>query len=806
MTSRLSRAWRSPAFRIQALALLIAALVLTTLLQMQAGLEQRFNERTATTLGGDLVLSGSRAPEPAQEQKMAGVNGATVIDFASVLIHKQQFLLASVRAVSPHYPLYGELLAADRRLGPGIPRARGPAPGNIWLAGTALDRLGLEVGDHIALGQRQLRLTHVIVKEPDQQRGFYSMNPAAMINLADLPGTGVLATGSRYRHTRLLSGDGAIIARLRKQLEPGLRADQQLRSARDPAMQQQGPLRQLFLWSRLAVLLVLMLCTAALYLAAQVRSRQQRTLIAVMKTVGASRRQLMARLIGSDMLPLLMVAAVGAGLAVLASMPLLTMLGMPMSSLSWRVLAGWLGPMLLWAGAAMPMLWQLWRAPAGQLLGDHARQSGGHRTLTAVVLALLLLAGLLSGSVTALWPLVLMMLLAGLGLPLLLWPLMRLADQFSDRLPLAPRLGLRRLSRRQAITLPLLASLSLALAVISLSMQNGHQLVSQWRGSLPQQAPNYFVINLFEHDLPVLRKWLHEHGARAQPLYPISRARLTAINDEPVRAAVSKESDRAERALNRDLSLTEAQRLPDSNKVTTGRWVRSAGEVSVEARLAESLGIVAGDTLTFTGSRGQLNARVVGLREVNWESFSPNFYFMFGPGSLADQDRTWLTSFYLPKDDSGQLAGLVQQMPQISLLDVNALLNTLQNLIRQASQAALALGVALLLAALLVLLAAWQAGHLQRREDNRLLVILGGQRALLRRVSAWQAAFLAISAALLANLVHLAALWPLGQLLFDGQVPLTLWLLLPWALAALLVAVAALNPGASAPRQAPVTQ
>ena len=345
----------------------------------------------------------------------------------------------------------------------------------------------------------------------------------------------------------------------------------------------------------------------------------------------------------------------------------------------------------------------------------------------------------------------------------------------------------------------------MAMAVISLSLQIGLQLVSQWRHTLPQKAPNYFVINLFDHDLPLLKSWLLNHDAQVQPFYPVSRARLTTVNGEPVTRVVRKDNDQGARALNRDLALTEATRLPSSNRVIAGRWVEKQQEVSVEASLAQSLGIRPGDTLTFTGSRGTLAAKVVGLREVNWESFAPNFYFMFGPGSLAGQDRTWLTSFYLPQPQSEQLSALVKRIPQISLLDVNALLDNVQSLIRQASQAALILACALLLAALLVMAAALQAGNSQRRQDDRLLIILGSPRALLRRVNAWQAAFLGMATAALANIVHLAALWPLGQWLLDGRLPLTAWMLLPWFLAAMLIGQAALRSTATLARQSPIT-
>jgi putative ABC transport system permease protein len=446
-------------------------------------------------------------------------------------------------------------------------------------------------------------------------------------------------------------------------------------------------------------------------------------------------------------------------------------------------------------GFAAPTLWAHLGLPATALLQQRDSQPGRQRwTLLIALLTPIPLAALMSGSLASLWPLLLLTFAIAVGLPLLLWPLVSLLDRASSRIPLAARLALRRLSRRKATTLPLLAALVVSLAVLSMSIQTGRQLLNDWRSTLPENAPNYFVINLFDQDLAPFNDWLAQHNSDSQPLYPVVRARLTSVNGEPVREAVTKEEDRGDRALNRDLSLTEADALPDSNVLLEGRWIERPGEVTVESKLAESLGLKLGDQLTFTGAATPIEAEIVGLRDVDWESFAPNFYFMFSPGTLDAQSRTWITSFYLATEKSKELGSLVQEFPQISLLDVNAILATLEEIVAQASRAAFFVGLLLMLAALLVLAAALLASADQMRKDNHLLVVIGARQNLLRRTAALQALFLIGGAALLANLIHVAALFPLGQKLFDGELPLSLWLLLPWGVAGLLVLTARLAP------------
>ena len=483
--------WRSPAFRVQAIALLVAAFAMTAMLILRDSVDQRFNQRTAVALGADWILEGTRFPEPSQQQAVADLRHAQAVSFSSVLINNDQFLLASIRALSEDFPLYGELSVSDSRFSEPYPIGHGPKSGTVWLAGQALDRLGLKTGEFITLGERSFLITKVLVQEPDQQAGFYSMNPRALIHLADLESTAVLGPGSRYRHHLLVAADDAQRTVLDKQLSDTLRSDQSIETVGTTELRSQGPVEQMFLWSQLAVMLVVLLCAAAIYLTASHRARQQQTLCAVMKTVGARQQQIVRRLLGGDVLALLLPILAGVGLAVLVGWQLAALLGADGLFVT-PVVWGLVGPVLLWLGFAAPTLWVSLSLPATALLsGREAPARLGRRVLLIAILTPIPLAAIMTGSLAALWPLLLLTLAVSLGLPIILWPLVMLMDRFSARLGLAGRLALRRLSRRKAATLPLLAALIISLSVLSLSVQTGRELLGDWRATLPEQAPNY---------------------------------------------------------------------------------------------------------------------------------------------------------------------------------------------------------------------------------------------------------------------------------------------------------------------------
>ena len=801
----LLRPWRDPAFRLLAAALTIAGFTLTTMLLLRAELEARFAVRTAQALGGDLVLSGTHPPSPTQRALVAPVRHATVIEFSTALVHGEVPLLVSARAVAEDYPLYGALSAASGRFQPPTDMPGAPPPGELWVEPQVLDRLGLEVGSQIAIGARNLEITAVLHRLPDTGAGFYGMSPRVLFNLVELDATEVLGPGSRAEYRLLIGATADVdLASLATSLRSTLRADQRLEDVAEAAVRSLGPLRQLTLWAKLGVLLVSLLCGAAIHLATGQRVARRARLAGLLRTFGASRRQVVTRLLGRELGAVLPAAALGtlAGIVTVGLLRRVLNWEQPWASGTPELSAAIMGPLLLWVGFALPRLAALTQVPPLAVLRHSLRPRplSSAIELAAALAVPGLLATLLTDSMAELGTLLLSMAALAALLPLLLWPLLKGLDLAGTRLPLPARLAIRRLARRPTLALPLLAALTLAMTTLLLSGLIGNRLLADWQAKLPAQAPNHFVLNLFTEDLDTYRTWLAGQGGRGEPLYPVVRGRLVTVHDQPVRAAVTKEDDTQARALNRDLSLTEGADLPASNRILAGRWPPGADGVSVEQELAERLGLTLNTRLQFVTSQGIVKTRVTSIRQVDWESFEPNFYFMFDTGALAGQDITWLTGFWLPPGDGARIATLLSRLPHVTVLDVQALLAQAQNIAAQASRATALLAGLLMVSALLVLAAAVRGGERDRGRDNALLRTLGGDSALLHRVAWLEFTVLGGASALCAIALATAVLYPLSQRL-DLALPITSgWLTLPPVLA-LLVAAAGITASRRALRR-----
>ena len=809
---KLLHPWRDRTFQLLVLALTIAAFALSSVIFLRIELEQRFSLSTAQALGGDLILSGTRAPEPEQRSHLSGFRTSSIIDFSTVLVHKEKLLLVSARAVDKAYPLYGTIQVAKDRFATVQNETSGPKSGEFWVADQVIDQLGIQVGDTLQVGRLSLLASKIIRQLPDQNAGFYSMNPRIVLHADDLEATGVMGPGTQIRHLFVAAGGDALLDTPRLTLDKSLRPDQQLETLNDAAIRSMGPLRQLTLWANLAVLLISLLCGAAIYLATAQRVRRRAKTAGLLRSFGASRYQVIVRLLGWEFIAITPAAIVGAALGIAAiniaignsPIPTPSVLAagkfIHASPLEW--LSAFIAPNILWLAFALPRLSALVRVPAIEVLRqrDNTRLISANLELAAALSAPVLLAGLLTGSLEDLGQLLLLLIALGVLLPAVLWPLIKLLDIASAKFPLAARLAIRRLSRRPAMTLPLLVSLTLAMTVLTLAGQTGSELLKDWRTRLPERAPNHFVLNLFEADMPAFKGWINEHDAIAQPLYPVVRGRLTTINGVPVREAVTKEKESAQRHLNRDLVLTEANQLPQSNRLNSGNWHgasktpdATANAVSVEQELADRLGLKLGDNLQFVSSKNTINATIASLREVDWNSFEPNFYFIFPEGALSEQDLTWLSSFWLPEGNGVRLATLLQALPHITVLDVKSLLDKAQDIIGQASQASALLGGLLMFAALLVLTAGLLGGQEQRGRDNALLRALGGKQSLIKQTVWIEFLCLSGSAALAATVLSTLALYPLSERLFSQALKPSIWQLLPLALALLATACGMLS-------------
>jgi putative ABC transport system permease protein len=667
------------------------------------------------------------------------------------------------------------------------PTSRVPQAGEAWPDERLATTLGLAAGTALAVGRITVQSGPVLTMEPDRGMNVFALAPRLMINLGDLAATGLIQPGSRAYYRLHLAGEAPAVAAYEAWAKDRLGRGEKIESLDNarPEIRNVTERAQRFL--RLAALLAVILAAVAAALAAERYMRRHLDGCAVMRCMGASARQLLL-IHGGEFLAFGLVATLaGCGVGYAVQLALQQMLdGLLATSLPPPSLLPWLHGLAvgltLVIGFALPPLLRLRRVPTLRVLRREWSRSEP-ASVGAYLLGGLVLAGLM------LWmagePRLGLIVLAGFLLALAFFALTaRLLLAALGRLRPAGRgygwrHGLANLRRRLAASLVQAVALALGLTALLLLTVARGDLLDSWIKRVPADAPNRFVINIQPDQRAAIADFFKARGLAPPELEPMVRGRLVQINGKPV-GPESFGDERAQRLVDREFNLSWAAQLPAGNTVSGGRWhgATTGPEFSVEQGLAETLNLRLGDRLTYEIAGNRVEAIITSLRKLDWDSMRVNFFVMSPPAVLADYPASFITSFHLPADKAGAIPELVRRFPNITVIDVAALVKQLHATIDQVARAVqLVFGFAVL-AGLAVLYAALQASGDERRHELAVLRALGARSRQLSGALVTEFAALGALAGLLAGIAASLIGWGLARFAFrlDYLPQMELWL------------------------------
>ncbi|HJV07551.1 MAG TPA: FtsX-like permease family protein [Chromobacteriaceae bacterium] len=784
---------------VLALALVVAVTAMTSVGFFSDRVARGLTTQATQLLAADLVLS-SNAPAPVrlrQEAVRRGLAVAEQITFPSMVFANGQATLATYKAVSDHYPLRGqvtiELAGNVQQSG-----ALHPAPGTAWVDLRLAQRLKLQIGDTLTVGNAQLRLAGKIIREPDGSMDVYNFIPRLMFNRADLPSTGLIQEGTRARWRLMLAGEDRQVDALRQWLAPRLPAGARLENVEDARPEVRTALERARRFLGLTAMLTVSLAAAAVTLAVRRYLARHWQSVAVLRCMGLTSREVGGLFVSVFVLLGLCAGALGAvlGYAVQAGLMQLAISWVgevlpPPGILTW--LLGPLAALALLGGLALPPLLAIRQVTPLAVLRDErpARRPGWLAPLLAMLALLALAAWQVGDARLAGWLLAAMLLFfAAVGM------LARAVVALLRRLPsggtVGWRFGLANMARRPWLAVVQMVALAVGLmALLTLTVVRG-DLIDAWQRSIPADAPNKFLINIQPPQKAPLQQAFVQSGRRPPELSPMVRARLLAINEVPVHPAAYGD-ERARRLAEREFNLSWRDTLPPGNQLAAGKWWsgrRPPPQFSVERGLAETLGIRLGDTLAFDMAGTTYRARVTSLREVPWDSFRVNFFVLAPPSLFANQPASWITSFRLRPDGEPFINQLVEQFPNLTVIDVTDILEQVRAVVDKLSRAVEAMFVLALAAGVLVLWAALAATRDERLFDVGLMRALGASRQQVTRVVLAELLWLGALAGLLAALGAMGIGALAAAKLFNLPWSLNPWLL-PAGMASGMVVVAA---------------
>jgi len=770
--------------------ILLAALVLAVMSVTAVGFLTDRAERALALeanrlLGGDAVL---RADEPITGALRAnaarpGLRQTETRAFPSMVASGETMKLGQVRAIGKGFPLRGSFSIQQRPDGPESIADSIPQPGTAWISRAGAQSLGVSIGDPITIGNASLRLAALVVQEPEAALDYFSAGPKVFLNLSDLPATGLEQEGSRITYRLIVAGEPAAVEQFVAKARQGLGRGQRLETAADARPEIRSALDRAGRFLGLAALISVVLAAVAVAMAARRHSARHLAGSAVMRCLGASQRTLVGIHVGE----LLMLGVFGSAVGVLLALVLQAVaggwlasaLGVAIPPAGWRPVFEGLGVGLtVLLAFGIPPVLALRRVPALRVLRrdlDVAEPSAW----VAAAVGLAGLAALLwwkAGSATLGTAMLagIVGTLAVLGA--LAFALIVLVRRLRSRLQGPWRYGLANVSRRPAASVAQIASLGLGLMVLLLLTFVRSDLLSRWQQALPADAPNRFIINVQPEQVDPVIAHLLGAGVSKPTLYPMIRARLVELNGKPVTGAdFTGEGERAQRLAEREFNLSYASSLRADNVVTQGRIWPAAGpakpEVSVEQEFAQTLGWKLGDRIAFDIAGQRYAATITSLRKVDWESFKPNFFVLGSPGSLDGFPASYVGAVHAPAQRADFTSGLVSRFPNLSVIDIDAVLERVRATVDQVSAVVEAVFYFSLAAGILVLVASVSASQDERLLEGAVMRVLGGSRRQLLLAQASEFAVIGLLAGLTAAIAATVLSGVIAQQVFD----------LPWS-------------------------
>jgi len=773
------------------IALGVAALA--SIGSLSASFEQALARQGRLLVGGDIAFE--RVHRRAEPNERAALDAQGQVSESAGLRAMARnsagkSVLVEVKAVDAAYPLYGAVAVTSP-----------PGAGALWqqestllVERTLLDRLGLDVGGKLKIGDADIIIGGVLGQQPDRLADRLAYGPKVLMSLATLEKTGLIQPGSIVRWTYRLkvpgnaADDKKALALVRSDFETKFpQSGFDVRDWTDPAPSIRRGAERFTQFINFVGLTALLLGGIGVGGAIGGYMAKKRKVIATLKCLGASSRFVLAIYALESFFLAVTGISIGLLIGALAPPAISALYGgelpIPLAiephplPLLVAALAGFLTVSLF-------VLWPLGRAarvPAAVLLRQQLDEREERPAFSFIIGAAASGIALFAlGIFASEERLVTLSISAGIVAAFLFfvgfgWVLKRAAAKFRRQrfpslwLALASIAGPGSLARSVAVALGLGLGLLVAVALIHRSLSE------ELQGDLNVDAPAYYFLDLNAEDVASFRDTTGTIVADAKLAEaPMLRGRIVALKGVPVDKIDVGPDYRW--VLNGDRGLTYAETLPEASQVVEGEWwpkdYSGPPLVSFDIEAAKGLGLNIGDNITVNILGRNVDAKIASLRKIDWESLAINFVMVFTPNTLLSAPHRTMLTLELPKNvDPATEARLIQALadkfPLITAIKVGDIVDAARDLLSRVMTAIRATALITVLIGAAVLATAIAAGQERRKYHAVLFKTLGATRGRVIRAELIEFGLLGLTTALASVLLATAIAWALCKWTFE---------------------------------------
>jgi putative ABC transport system permease protein len=760
--------------------------------------QRSVREQARALLGGDVSLS-SRQPFPKplvaalDSLRQQGVAFADVTTFTSMALVDRtgRTRLSQIRAVTPGYPFYGEILTA-----PAGAWARLQSGRYALVDPSLLISLNAHIGDTLSLGASRFTILGTLTSVPGDVGVASAIGPRVYIPAQYVAETDLLQFGSRSDRETLVKlpatlSTGQFIGRLRPRLDSaGVRA----RTVAQTEFNLTQAIDQLRDFLSVVGLVALLL--GGIGVASGVNAFVMRKIdtVAILRCLGATSRQVLGIYLVQAVVMGFVGAAVGAllGIAIQVALPYVLADFLPVDVHvtidATAVLTGLLvGVWVALVFALRPLVALRNVSPLQTLRreSDAAALRGARfdpvRVLVALVIVLSIAALGVARAENALQGLGFAL---GIGAAVGLLYLAAAALSAAARhivqpgWPFVLRQGVASLYRPGNQTRSVVLALGFGVFLMSTIYQVQHNLLKTVDVKLDASRANVLFFDVQGDQGEPLDSLIRAEGWAVVQRTPMVPMKISSINGVPASRIVGDTTKgqrrRAGWAMRREFRSTYRDSLAASEKVTAGRFhtggtrAPALPAISVDVALAEDLKLSLGDTIVWNVQSVLVPTRVTSFREVNWTRFEPNFFVVFESRALTRAPK----QFVVLADVRGDAAvarlqrDVVTQFPNVASLDLTLIQQTVGRVLGKVTSAIRFMAALSLALAIPVLFSAVSATRRERLREGVLLKVLGATKRQVGQIMLAEYALLGALGSLAGVVLSVGGAWALTHYVF----------------------------------------
>ena len=722
-------------------------------------LKSSMQMQASSILGADLVLrSASKIDSKYLDLAAANdLDSAEMSTFLSMIITEDDNLLTSIKAVTASYPLRGELKIVNSQ-GAKIKHFGSPEPGNIWIERKVLETLELMELDKVSIGNKNFIVEGIIEDYPDRNSSFVGFYPVAIVNINDVDAMGVIQTGSRVVYRNLFSGTQDNLERFEKLLEE-IPANIRVQNALDVGDNLGEDIANSTTFFNLASLFTIIISVIASMMA--VRRYASRNLLhtSLMKVFGASK----LFILGHQIMQLTLVAIFASSLGLifgygLQHLLLSTLQGIINANLpppsSRPVILGFITAAFVIFATASPYIKILSETEPIRILRNdfNIKLSSNLMIYLVAFFTMFGFLGALFQDIKLIIYIVISLILVTASLyligRLLIYGLSRVKFSYGT----GWKLGLKNIVQRGNDSILQVIIFGLSLLFLVVLAETRTDLVDSWTETLDEDTPNYFLFNIQEYNLDPISNYFKDQGNIVPDFTPLIRGRLLSATRP------GSEDVNFDNLMEREANLTWRNQLPLSNSLVEGEWWTNGNEVaevSIDREIAESMNLKIGDELTFSAGGKTFSVTVSSFREIEWQSFSPNFFFILSPAAGRELPNSYITSINL-ENSQKFMNNFTNRFPTITSVNLEAIIEQGKSSLASASLAVQYIFFLTFIAGILALIASVYSNRDQRTKETAIMHAIGASRALIFKSAASEFLILGLLSATTAIIFSIA--------------------------------------------------